>query len=746
MAAPATITLSVEKMSCAACVGRVDRALVAVPGVSRVAVNLATEEATIDVEPGGPSAADLAETATQAGYPATVLRNRDTAAADARRDATARALLHRVWIAAALALPVVVLEMGGHLFPGFHHLIHRTIGLQQSWILQAAFTTLMLVGPGRAFFTLGGAALRKGAPDMNSLVAIGTGAAYLFSLWVLLLPQTLPPGARAVYFEPAAVIILFILLGRWLEARAKGRTGEAIRALLDLQPKTARVRRGDSTGDIPVAKIVRGDVILLRPGERVPVDGTVTDGTSHLDESMITGEAMPVAKTTGDPVTGGTINGPGALTITATHVGADTVLAGIIRMVQDAQGAKLPIQALVDRVTLWFVPAVLLVALITVGVWLAVGSLPQALVAGVAVLIIACPCAMGLATPTSIMVATGRAAELGVLFRKGDALQALSQVDVVAFDKTGTLTEGRPTLTDFEVTEGMVRDEVLAQVGAVEARVEHPVAGAVVAAAAGWLLPEAQGVRALTGLGAQGDVAGQRVLIGTADLMSAESIHLGPMIARAETLASTGKTVFFAAIDGTPAALIAVSDPIKESAGATISALKAQGLRVAMITGDREATARAVAERIGIEEVIADVRPEGKIAALETYLSQGHSLAFVGDGINDGPALARADVGIAIGTGTDIAIGAADVVLMSGDPRGVATAIRLSRATLRNIRQNLFWAFAYNAALIPVAAGALFARFGLMLSPQLAAAAMALSSLFVLTNAMRLRGLKREAS
>ena len=742
------ITLTVENMSCASCVGRVDRALAEVPGVLDVAVNLATEEATIQVRRDGPSAQTLAETATQAGYPATVLRARAPQEQEDRRTEQAQDLARRTGIAATLALPVVILEMGSHMVPAFHHFIMQTIGMPQSWWIQALLTTLILTGPGRRFYTAGFAALWQRAPDMNSLVAVGTSAAYGYSLCVLLAPGLLPVSAQMVYFEAAAVIVFFILLGRWLEARAKGRTGAAIRALLKLQPKTAQVLRAGRTVTVAVEDIVPGDIILLRPGERVPVDATVTEGASHIDESMITGEPMPVEKSVGDRVTGGTINGPGGLRLTATHVGADTVLSGIIRMVQEAQGSKLPIQALVDRVTFWFVPAVLLVAVLTVLLWLVLGPSPAvsyALVAGVAVLIIACPCAMGLATPTSIMVATGRSAELGVLFRKGDALQALADIDVIAFDKTGTLTLGTPELTVFEPMGNIEPDRALALIAAVEARVEHPVAVAIVTAAraAGLELPEATRVMALNGLGAEGQVGPRGVLVGSERLMREKGIDISAGQQRAGELAAEGHTVFFAALDGQPAALIAVSDQIKPNAGQVIADLHAKGFRVAMITGDKAETAEAVAARIGVDSVIANVLPEGKTAALETIQRDGGKVAFVGDGINDAPALATADVGIAIGSGTDIAIGAADVVLMSGDLRGVGTAIAVSRAAMRNIRQNLFWAFAYNTALIPVAAGALYAHFGLLLSPQLAAGAMALSSLFVLSNALRLRGLKR---
>ncbi|MEP2642672.1 heavy metal translocating P-type ATPase [Roseobacter sp.] len=740
-----TITLSVENMSCASCVGRVDRALAGVTGVRDVAVNLATQEATVHVHTGGPSAQVLADRVTHAGYPAAVRGARDTAQRDQQhRDHTA-ALARRAAIAAILALPIVVLEMGSHMVPAMHHLIMRTIGLQQSWWVQAVLTTLVLLGPGRAFYTTGFAALRKAAPDMNSLVAIGTSAAYGYSLCVLIFPTLLPRTAHAVYFEAAAVIVVFILLGRWLEARAKGRTGAAITALLKLQPKTAQVLRDGVAETVPVDQIQPGDVVVLRPGERVPVDAIVVEGHSHLDESMLTGEPMPVEKSPGDVVTGGTINGPGGLQLTTTHVGADTVLSGIVRMVQDAQSAKLPIQAIVDRVTFIFVPVVLGLAVLTALIWLVFGPAPvvsHALVAGVAVLIIACPCAMGLATPTSIMVATGRAAQLGVLFRKGDALQGASEVGIVAFDKTGTLTTGKPVLSTFDVLGNNDPDTVLRMLAGVETRVTHPVAHAIVAACDA-RLPDAVDVTALSGLGASGMVDGRSVLIGSGRLMHERGVDLGDAEARAQALAKSGQTVFFAAIDGALTAVIGVSDQIKPNAKDVVVRLHDRGIKVAMITGDKRETAQAVAHDLGIDEIIADVMPNGKTHALETLRGAKTRIAFVGDGINDAPALAAADVGVAIGTGTDIAIGAADVVLMSGDLQGVETALGISRATMRNIRQNLFWAFAYNAALIPVAAGVLYPSFAVLLSPQLAAGAMALSSLFVLSNALRLRGYNR---
>ena len=739
-----TVVMTVASMSCASCVGRVDRALAAVPGVVDVNVNLASETATVTFLDGQTSVADLLKTASDAGYPATIPEFDAPQDMGARKAAEASQLARQTWIAAALALPVFILEMGGHAVPAFHHWIAGTIGQQTSWILQFLLTTAVLAGPGRQFYAKGYPALLRGAPDMNSLVAVGTTAAYVFSVVATFAPGLLPEGARAVYFEAAAVIVVLILLGRYLEARAKGRTGEAIRKLLRLQAKTAHLLRDGAVVELPVDQISAGDVLIVRPGDRIAVDGEVTEGQSYVDESMITGEPVPVAKSAGQPVTGGTVNGTGSFHFRATRVGAETTLAQIVAMVEQAQGAKLPIQGLVDRITLWFVPAVMAIAALTVALWLILGPSPalaHALVAGVAVLIIACPCAMGLATPTSIMVGTGRAAEMGVLFRKGDALQGLQGVDVVALDKTGTLTQGRPELTDLQLADGFDRADVLALVGSVEQTSEHPIAAAIVRAARaeGLDLPQPKGFSSITGHGVQAKVGDRIVLVGADRLMRREGIDLGALAAIGAGLGQAGKTPLYAAIDGRIAAVIAVADPLKPTTKPAIAALHALGLQVAMITGDNAGTAQAIAAQIGIDHVVAEVLPDGKVAAIDQLRAGGRKVGFVGDGINDAPALAHADVGIAVGTGTDVAIEAADVVLMSGDLRAVVNAFHISAATMRNIQQNLFWAFSYNTALIPVAAGALYPSFGLLLSPVLAAGAMAMSSVFVLSNALRLR-------
>ncbi len=743
-AVPATtVELAVEGMTCASCVGRVERALQAVPGVVEASVNLATGRARVL---GNADAAALLAAIGKAGYAGRPIQAGlgDDAQAAERKDAEYTALKRDLIVATALALPVFVLEMGSHLVPGMHALVMRSIGMQASWILQFVLTTLVLAGPGRRFYLKGLPALLRLAPDMNSLVAVGTLAAYAYSVVATFAPDMLPVGTVNVYFEAAAVIVTLVLLGRLLEARAKGRTSAAIQRLVGLQPKLARVWRDGRFNDLPIDQVGEGDRVEVRPGERVPVDGEVIEGDSFVDESMITGEPVPVEKGVGSAVVGGTVNQTGAFTLRATAVGAQSVLAQIVRLVEQAQGAKLPIQALVDKVTMWFVPAVMLAALVTFLVWLALGPEPAlglALVNAVAVLIIACPCAMGLATPTSIMVGTGRGAELGVLFRKGEALQLMKDAQVVALDKTGTVTEGRPLLTDLETAAGFEHAQVLGAVAAVESRSEHPIARAIVDAAAGQgiALPAPDGFESVTGMGVRARVDGVPVEVGADRYMRALGLDPDMFAATAARLGGEGKSPMYAAIDGRLAAIIAVADPVKPSSRAAIDALHGLGLKVAMITGDNARTAHAIAAQLGIDEVVAEVLPAGKVDAVKRLQAEHGKVAFVGDGINDAPALAQADVGLAIGTGTDVAVESADVVLMSGSLQGVPTAIALSRATISNIRQNLFWAFAYNTALIPVAAGVLYPAFGILLSPILAAGAMAMSSVFVLGNALRLR-------
>lgn len=742
---PQTVELSVEGMTCASCVGRVERALQAVPGVAQAVVNLATGRATVR----GMAAPDaLLAAAGKAGYEARLLDPVAGAPDDgtsARNDGERLALRRDLLLATALALPVFILEMGSHLIPALHHWAMENIGQGRSWTFQFLLTSLVLLVPGRRFYIKGLPALLRLAPDMNSLVAVGTLAAYGYSIVATFAPGLLPAGTVNVYYEAAVVIVALILLGRFLEVQAKGRTSQAIGRLMGLQAKLAHVVRDGSTTDIPIGDVAAGDLVEVRPGERIPVDGEVTEGDSYVDESMISGEPMPVRKNQGSAVVGGTVNQKGALTLRATAVGGRAVLAQIIRLVEQAQGSKLPIQSVVDKITMWFVPAVMLAALITFLVWLTSGPSPAlsfALVNAVAVLMIACPCAMGLATPTSIMVGTGRGAELGVLFRKGEALQLLKDARVVAVDKTGTLTEGRPALTDLEVAAGFERRPVLAMIAAAESRSEHPIARAIMLAAEreGIDLPAITGFDSVTGMGIRAIVDGARVEVGADRYMRLLGIDVDRFRKTADRLGREAKSPLYAAIDGRLAAIVAVADPVKTSTLAAIAALHQLGLKVAMITGDHECTAKAIAASLGIDEVVAEVLPEGKVKAIQRLRAEHGAVAFVGDGINDAPALAEADVGLAIGTGTDVAMEAADVVLMSGNLQGVPNAIALSKATIGNIRQNLFWAFAYNTALIPVAAGVLYPAWGLLMSPVFAAGAMALSSVFVLGNALRLRG------
>jgi Cu+-exporting ATPase len=736
-----TARLQVDGMTCASCVGRVERILKAQTGVLDASVNLATQTASVTFLDGAIRPESLAQAVTEAGYETTLPKADDSSQSE-RKAQEEQTLYHATLIAGLLTLPVFLLEMGSHFIPGMHMWVERTIGTQNSWIFQFIVISIVMAGPGWRFYKKGLPALLRGAPDMNSLVALGTLAAWTFSTLALFAPSIFPEDTAGVYFEAAGVIVTLILLGRLLEARAKGRTGAAIQRLVGLQPATALVERGGKVVELPLSDVMEGDTLHLRPGARVATDGTVIDGQTFIDESMIYGEPVPVSKGADDAVVGGTINGTGALTYRATAVGADTLLSQIIRMVEDAQGAKLPIQSMVDRITGVFVPIVMGLSALTVLTWLILGPDPAlglALVAGVSVLIIACPCAMGLATPTSIMVGTGRAAEMGVLFRKGDALQSLQESKVIALDKTGTLTAGAPELTTLEAALDWTRETALPLIAALEARSEHPIASAIVRAAAGYDLADVTEFSSVTGMGVRGIADGKTVLVGADRFMTQEGIDLGEYAQTADALAQTGATPLFAAIDGKIAAVIGVSDPIKPTTAAAISALRSMGLKVAMITGDNAVTAHAIARELGIEHVVAEVMPDGKVAAVQTLRETHGKVAFVGDGINDAPALAAADTGIAIGTGTDVAIEAADVVLMSGDLVGAVNALKISQASMRNIRQNLFWAFAYNAALLPVAAGVLYPITGTLLSPMLAAGAMALSSVFVVSNALRLR-------
>jgi len=658
--------------------------------------------------------------------------------AQARR-AEVRDLTRRVTAGAVLSAPVLLAVMA-----------HEVFGatwvpelLLNHWWQLALITPVMFVVAAPIHRT-GWLALRHRAADMNTLITLGTTAAYAYSLLVTLAPGLFPADMRDVYFEAVGVILTLILLGRLLEAKAKAGTGEAIRALIGLQPRTARIVRGGVEVEIPVEDVAVGDVVLVRPGEKVPVDGVLLDGSSSVDESMVTGESMPVSKHPGDTVIGATVNETGAFTMRAANVGRDTVLAQIVRLVQQAQASRAPIQRLADRASGVFVPVVILIALGTFALWYVAGPPPpltQALISAVAVLIIACPCALGLATPLSIMVGTGKGAQAGILIRSAAALETAHTLDTIVLDKTGTLTVGAPALTDTVALPGFTSDQLLQWAASVEARSEHPLAAAILTGARGRGLAslDVEDFASVTGKGVHGTVTGQRVLIGTRRLLAEASIDPGPLVPVADRLADDGKTAMLIAVDGQPAGVLAVADTIKPDARAAVAALQRLGLDVHMLTGDNPRTAAAIARQAGITHVLAEVLPEHKAAEVQRLQGAGRRVGMVGDGINDAPALAAADVGLAIGTGTDVAIESADITLMSGALHGVVTAIALSRATMRNIRQNLFFALVYNAIGIPIAAGVLYPTLGLRLSPVIAAAAMAASSLSVVGNANRLR-------
>ena len=765
-------TLAVQEMSCASCAGSVEEALQNVDGVLEATVNFATERATVRHVLGAVRTADLVDAVRASGYD--VL---DTSGSESRADAEKEAreeekrhMKERLLLALTFTVPVFVLEMGFMHIPAMEAWIQNHASTQTLYYVLFALTSVVQFGPGRYFYKHGWPALRNGSPDMNTLVMIGTSAAYGYSVVATFLPGILPEGTVHVYYEAAAVIVTLILAGNYMEALAKGRASDAIRKLLDLQAKTARVVRDGEEEEIDVRDVVPGDVIRVRPGEKVPVDGEVVGGSSYVDESMVTGEPVPVEKGEGDEVVGGTLNKSGSFTFRATRVGEGTVLSQIVEMVEEAQGSKPPIQGLADRVVGVFVPFVLAVAAITFGVWMAFGPEPAltfAVVNAVAVLIIACPCAMGIATPISVMVGTGRAAELGVYVREGEALQALQEADLVALDKTGTLTRGQPEVTDLLLQNEFAMDgaavngsaenrsggrpdrsDLLRWVAAVETGSEHPIGEALVAYAKGedLSIPDATDFEAVAGHGVRATVDGRDVAVGADRYMERLEVALGGAKDEADRLADAAKTPIYVAVDGELAAVAAVADPIKESTREALDALHRAGVEVAMVTGDDERTARAIARELGIDRVQAEVLPEDKADAVKQFQADGSTVAFVGDGINDAPALAQADVGIAIGTGTDVAIETGDIVLMGGDVRGVPNAVALSKATLRNIKQNLFWAFAYNVLLIPVAAGVLYPSFGLLLSPALAALAMVFSDLFVVGNALRLRRFRPAAA
>jgi Cu+-exporting ATPase len=659
-------------------------------------------------------------------------------------------MTRRFWVGAALTVPVFLLAMAGD-FLDMERL--GLVSMHAIQLVQLALATPVVLWAGWPFFQRGWASLVHRRLNMFTLIALGVGVAWLYSTVAVLLPQIFPDSVRtgqrvvAVYFESAAVITVLVLLGQVLELRARSRTGAAIRALLSLAPKTARRLREDGTEeDVPLDSVRPGDRLRVRPGEKVPVDGVVLEGVSAVDESMVTGEPMPVEKSAGQRLIGATVNGSGSLVMRAERVGAETLLARIVQMVAEAQRSRAPIQALADRVSGLFVPAVVVIALAAFVLWGLFGPEPRlgyAVVNAVAVLIIACPCALGLATPMSIMVGTGRGAAAGVLIKNAEALEVLETIDTLVVDKTGTLTEGRPTLSAVETLPGFREEEVLALAGGLERASEHPLARAIVegAEARGVTLSQVGGFKSRTGQGVVGTVEGRRVAVGNRSLLEALSIDAMPIVSRAERLRAEGQTVMFVAVEGRPAGLVGVADPLKATTAEAIDDLHRQGVRIVMLTGDHAVTAQAVARRLGIDEIHAEVLPDQKLAIVKELQGRGLRVAMAGDGVNDAPALAQAHVGIAMGTGTDVAIESAGVTLVKGDLRGIVRAVRLSRATMRNIRQNLFFAFIYNILGVPVAAGVLYPFFGMLLSPMIAAAAMSLSSVSVIGNALRLQRL-----
>ena len=740
--------LAITGMSCAACVDRVEGSLARAPGVQSAGVNLATDRATIEYDPATTDIDALIKAVESAGYGARSAENRWSEAARAAesraRQEEYEALRRKLWIAALLSLPVLIMTMAhGRIrafdFPGVN------------WV-ELVLTTPVVFYCGAQFYRGAWVAFTHRAANMNTLIALGTGAAYVYSVIATVWPALFAKPMTTVYFEAAGVIIALVLLGKMLEARAKGRTSEAIKQLMKLQAKTARVIREGRETEIAIEAVVPGDVVQVRPGERIPVDGVVTEGSSAVDESMLTGESVPVEKAPGGEVFGATMNATGAFRFRTTRVGADTTLQQIVRMVEEAQGSKAPIARLADVISGIFTPVVLCIAIATFAVWFVLAPtevrFTMALVNFVSVLIIACPCALGLATPTAIMVGTGRGAEEGVLIKGGEVLELAHRIDTVVLDKTGTITTGRAELTDVIPLGDISESELLSVVASVERQSEHSLAAAIVrgAEARGLEIPPASGFRALPGQGVEAKVSGRFVLIGNSRLMIEEPVDIKPAEPALELLAAQGKTPMLAAINGRIAGIVAVADRVKPESKQAILTLERLGLDVVMVTGDNRRTAEAIAREVGVNRVIAEVMPGGKADEIKRLRAEGKVVAMVGDGINDAPALAEADVGIAIDTGSDIAIEAADITLLRGDLRGVSTAIALSNATIRTVRQNLFWAFVYNVIGIPLAAGVFYPITGWLLSPVIASAAMSLSSVSVLTNSLRLRRFKATAA
>ncbi len=743
-------SLKLRGMSCASCARNIEDAILSVQGVQECSVNFGAEQATVNYDPSKTNLAAIQDAVDAAGYSGVPMQEDVLAPEDdterRERQVENRQLTRKVWVSGIVSAILVIGSlpmMTGLPIPFIPAWMHN------SW-LQLVLTAPVLFWCGSSFFINAGKALKRHTATMDTLVAIGTGTAYLYSLFPTFFPQWfIAQGLTPdVYFEAASVIIALILLGRLLENRAKGQTSEAIRKLMGLGAKTARVIRNNREIDIPIAEVVLGDIILVRPGEKIPVDGEIVEGSSTIDEAMVTGESIPVKKHPGNEVIGATINKTGSFKFKATRVGKDTFLAQIVKLVQQAQGSKAPIQRLADRVTGWFVPVVIAIAIATFILWYNImGNVTMALITTVGVLIIACPCALGLATPTSIMVGTGKGAENGILIKGAESLEMAHKLRAIVLDKTGTITQGKPTVTDFVTVNGIANSNelnLLRLAASVERNSEHPLAEAVVQYAQSQRvqLNNAREFEAIAGSGVRGYVSDRWVQIGTHRWMNELGIDTSDLQKDWEGLEYLGKTVIWIAVDRKIEGIMGIADAVKPSSVKAIRALQKMGLEVVMLTGDNRRTAEVIAREVRIKRVFAEVRPEQKAATVETIQSEGKIVAMVGDGINDAPALAQADVGIAIGTGTDVAIAASDITLISGDLQGIVTAIQLSRATIRNIRQNLFFAFIYNVAGIPIAAGILYPLFGWLLSPIIAGAAMAFSSVSVVTNALRLRNFK----
>ncbi len=741
--------IGIENLRCASCVGFIEEELKAMPGVVSASINVATQEASIEYLPEKTKLADLNTAIETWGYKTTPAASEEPQdKQQAEHEKEYRRLMSHFWFAAIISLPVMAIAYSKFV-PFVRDWNMETLRL--AWGVTGLLTLPVMFWSGIDFFTGAWAALKHRSANMNTLISLGTSAAWLYSTIAVLFPSIFPKGTSEPFYDVVAVVIALVVLGQALELRAKGRTGEAIKKLIGLQAKTARVVRGGQEMDIPVEEVLVGDVVQVRPGEKVPVDGLILEGNSAVDESMLTGESLPASKKPGDEVIGATLNKTGAFKFRATKVGKDTALAQIVKMVQDAQNSKAPIARMADKVSGYFVPVVMILAVLTFVLWFNIGPQPQlvyALVIAVTVLIIACPCALGLATPMSLMVGIGKGAENGILIRSGEALQAAQAIQIVVLDKTGTITKGKPELTNTVLAGTWQENDLLHLAASVERSSEHPLAEAIVegAKARGIALSEPTAFEAVPGHGVIATVDGRRVVLGNLKMMEFEKIGLGDLEQKAIALADDGKTPMYMAVDGQAAGILAVADTVKENSAEAIAALQKMGIEVVMLTGDNQRTAQAIARKVGVDRVLAEVLPEDKAHNVHLLQAEGKKVAMVGDGINDAPALVQADVGLAIGTGTDVAIEASDITLIKGSLKGVVTAIEVSRATMGNIKQNLFGAFIYNALGVPVAMGVLFPFFGVLLSPLIAGAAMAFSSVTVVGNANRLRGFKPKFS